>query len=129
MGQLVESMTPANSAAWRLELFAGRAGGATRAAVVSHDGRLLAGKTSHDATASKRVAAIVAGIIDFGGTAAQCVDGGRVKQVVIELPHDMLLVLVPLDQGTHLVVLTGVTDREQLAFDLCLLVEQLNQPA
>src|SRR6266496_3065474 len=63
--ELVGSATPAGSAAWRLELFAGRAGGVTSAAIISSDGRHLAGTTSPEPGAAERVASIAAGVIDL----------------------------------------------------------------
>ena len=110
----------------RLELFVGRTESVIHAAVVSPDGHPVTCTTRLDTDATDELAAITANVVAYTRAAARCLGSTAPKQAITELADDRVLCVVLLGDGTHLAILAATADRERLAFDLCRLVELVN---
>ncbi|AHH99395.1 roadblock/LC7 domain-containing protein [Kutzneria viridogrisea] len=80
--------------------------GAEHSVVVSSDGLLLCTSDPLAADRSAQLAAVVSGLVSLADGASDVIDGGAVRQAVVEMRRGVLL-LVSLGRGARLAVLAG----------------------
>jgi predicted regulator of Ras-like GTPase activity (Roadblock/LC7/MglB family) len=104
--------------------FAERVPGVLRAAVVASDGVLLAVSDRTQPDHLEQLSAITAGLIGLASAAARIFDGGAVTQALVTMARGTL-VIVAIDQGSSLAVLTTATaDLDTVAYETTMLVEE-----
>ena len=104
--------------------FTERVPGVLRAAVVASDGVLLAVSDRTQPDQLEQLSAITAGLISLASAAARIFDGGAVTQALVTMARGTL-VIVAIDQGSSLAVLTTATaDLDTVAYEMTMLVEE-----
>jgi predicted regulator of Ras-like GTPase activity (Roadblock/LC7/MglB family) len=103
-------MPPLNSEAsdfnWLVGNLAKRTPGVAHAMVVSADGLPVAVSERLDRSKADQLAAIASGLASLTQGGARCMDGGLVKQTVVEMDRGLLLVMA-ISDGSCLTVLAG----------------------
>jgi predicted regulator of Ras-like GTPase activity (Roadblock/LC7/MglB family) len=104
--------------------FAERVPGVLRASVVAADGVLLAASDRARPDQLEQLSALTAGLISLAGAAARIFDGGAVTQALVTMARSTL-VIIAIDQGSSLAVLTTATaDLDTVAYEMTMLVEE-----
>jgi predicted regulator of Ras-like GTPase activity (Roadblock/LC7/MglB family) len=104
--------------------FVERVPGVLRASVVASDGVLLAVSDRTRPDQLQQLSALTAGLIGLAGAAARMFDGGAVTQALVTMAHSTL-VIIAIDQGSSLAVLTTATaDLDTVAYETTILVEE-----
>jgi uncharacterized protein len=104
--------------------FVGRVPDVLRAAVVAPDGVLVAVSDRTQPDQLEQLSAIAAGLISLASAAARAFDGGAVTQALITMAR-RTLVIMTIDQGSNLAVLTTATaDLDTVAYEMTMLVEE-----
>ena len=104
--------------------FAERVPGVARAAVVASDGVLVAVSHRTQPDQLVQLSAITAGLISLAGAAARMFDGGAVTQALVSMARGTLVIMA-IDQGSSLAVLTAATaDLDRVAYEMTMLVEE-----
>ena len=104
--------------------FAERVPGVLRAAVVASDGVLLAVSDRTQPNQLEQLSAITAGLISLASATARILHGGAVTQALVTMARGTL-VIVAIDQGSSLAVLTTATaDLDTVAYETTMLVEE-----
>src|SRR6266536_3615170 len=104
--------------------FAERVADVLRAAVVASDGVLVAVSDRAQPDQLEQLSAITAGLISLASAAARIFDGGAVTQALVTMARGTL-VIIAIDQGSSLAVLTTATaDLDTVAYEMTMLVEE-----
>ena len=104
--------------------FAERVPGVLRATVVASDGVLLAVSGRAEPDQLEQLSAITAGLMSLASAAARVFDGGAVTQALVTMARSTL-VIVAIDQGSSLAVLTTATaDLDTVVYEMTMLVEE-----
>src|SRR5437763_11245785 len=107
-----------------LTVFAERVPGVLRATVVASDGVLLAVSGRAEPDQLVQLSAITAGLMSLASAAAVVFDGGAVTQALVTMARSTL-VIVAIDQGSSLAVLTTATaDLDTVVYEMTMLVEE-----
>jgi predicted regulator of Ras-like GTPase activity (Roadblock/LC7/MglB family) len=104
--------------------FAERVPDVLRAAVVASDGVLVAVSDRAQPDQLEQLSAITAGLIALASAAARIFDGGAVIQALVTMARGTLVIMA-IDQGSSLAVLTNATaDLDTVAYEMTMLVEE-----
>ena len=107
---------------WLVDNFAKRTPGVAHAMVVSADGLPVAVSERLDRPKADQLAAIASGLASLTQGGARCIDGGLVKQTVVEMNRGLLLVMA-ISDGSCLTVLAGSScDVRVVAYEMTVLV-------
>ena len=107
---------------WLLGNFAKRTPGVAHAMVVSADGLPVAVSERLDRGRADQVAAIASGLASLTQGAARCIDGGLVKQTVVEMGRGLLVVMSISDGSCLTVLAASPCDVGVIAYEMALLV-------
>jgi uncharacterized protein len=109
---------------WLVGNLANRAPGVTHAMVVSADGLPVAVSQRLDRPKADQLAAIASGLASLTQGGARCIDGGLVKQTVVEMDRGLLVVMA-ISDGSCLTVLAGSScDAGVVAYEMTMLVSR-----
>jgi uncharacterized protein len=112
----------ANDFNWLVGNFAKRTPGVAHAMVVSADGLPVAVSDRLDRPKADQLAAIASGLASLTQGGARCMDGGLVKQTVVEMDRGLLVVMA-LGEGSCLTVLAASScDVGVVAYEMTVLV-------
>jgi predicted regulator of Ras-like GTPase activity (Roadblock/LC7/MglB family) len=112
----------ARDLSWLVGNFAKRTPGIAHAMVVSADGLPVAVSQRLDRPKADQLAAIASGLASLTQGGARCIDGGLVKQTVVEMDK-RLLVVMAISDGSCLTVLAGSScDVGVVAYEMTVLV-------
>jgi uncharacterized protein len=109
---------------WLVDNLAKRTPGVAHAMVVSADGLPVAVSERLDRPKADQLAAIASGLASLTQGGARCIDGGLVKQTVVEMNRGLLLVMA-ISDGSCLTVLVGSScDVGLVAYEMTMLVSR-----
>jgi predicted regulator of Ras-like GTPase activity (Roadblock/LC7/MglB family) len=109
---------------WLVGNLARRTPGVAHAMVVSADGLPVAVSERLDRSKADQLAAIASGLASLTQGGARCMDGGLVKQTVVEMNRGLLLVMA-ISDGSCLTVLAGSPcDVGVVAYEMTMLVSR-----
>jgi predicted regulator of Ras-like GTPase activity (Roadblock/LC7/MglB family) len=109
---------------WLVGNLATRTPGVAHAMVVSADGLPVAVSERLDRSKADQLAAIASGLASLTQGGARCIDGGLVKQTVVEMNRGLLLVMA-ISDGSCLTVLAGSScDVGVVAYEMTMLVSR-----
>jgi uncharacterized protein len=109
---------------WLVDNLANRTPGVAHAMVVSADGLPVAVSERLDRAKADQLAAIASGLASLTQGGARCIDGGLVKQTVVEMNRGLLLVMA-ISDGSCLTVLVGSScDVGVVAYEMTMLVSR-----
>jgi uncharacterized protein len=109
---------------WLVDNLANRTPGVAHAMVVSADGLPVAVSERLDRPKADQLAAIASGLASLTQGGARCIDGGLVKQTVVEMDRGLLLVMA-ISDGSCLTVLAGSPcDVGVVAYEMTMLVSR-----
>ena len=112
---------------WLVGNFADRTPGVAHALVVSADGLPVAVSQLLDRAKADQLAAIACGLASLTQGGARCMDGGLVKQTVVEM-HRGLLVVMAISDGSCLAVLAASScDVSVVAYEMTVLVSRTGE--
>jgi predicted regulator of Ras-like GTPase activity (Roadblock/LC7/MglB family) len=112
----------ASDFSWLVDNFANRTPGVAHAMVVSADGLPVAVSERLDRPKADQLAAIACGLASLTQGSARCIDGGLVKQTVVEMDRGLLVVMA-ISDGSCLTVLAASTcDVGVVAYEMTVLV-------
>lgn len=119
---------PANSVRdldWLMTNFAHRVPSVAHAIVVSSDGLPMARSEAFPADRAEQLASVTSGVTSLTQGAARLIDGGTVKQTVVDMEQGLMIVMA-ISDGSSLAVLVG-DDAEMglVAYEMSLLVVQV----
>jgi predicted regulator of Ras-like GTPase activity (Roadblock/LC7/MglB family) len=121
MSQLSSEASDLN---WLVGNLARRTPGVAHAMVVSADGLPVAVSERLDRPKADQLAAIASGLASLTQGGARCIDGGLVKQTVVEMDRGLLLVMA-ISDGSCLTVLAGSPcDVGVVAYEMTMLVSR-----
>ena len=116
--------TEASNFSWLVGNFANRTPGVAHAMVVSADGLPVAVSDRLDRSKADQLAAIASGLASLTQGGARAMDGGLVKQTVVDMNRGLLLVMA-ISDGSCLTVLAGSScDVAMVAYEMTLLVSR-----
>jgi uncharacterized protein len=107
---------------WLIGKFTRSTPGVAHAMVVSADGLPIAVSERLDRGQADQVAAIASGLASLTQGAARCIDGGLVRQTVVEMGRGMLLVMSISDGSCLTVLAASPCDVGVVAYEMALLV-------
>ena len=114
----------ASDFSWLVDNFANRTPGVAHAMVVSADGLPLAVSDRLDRPKADQLAAIASGLASLTQGGARCIEGGLVKQTVVEMDRGLLVVMA-ISDGSCLTVLAGsACDVGVVAYEMTVLVSR-----
>jgi hypothetical protein len=114
--------TEASDFSWLVGNFANRTPGVAHAMVVSADGLPVAVSERLDRPKADQLAAIASGLASLTQGGAHCIQGGLVKQTVVEMDQGLLVVMA-ISDGSCLTVLAGSSyDVGVVAYEMTVLV-------
>jgi predicted regulator of Ras-like GTPase activity (Roadblock/LC7/MglB family) len=109
---------------WLVDNLAKRTPGVAHAMVVSADGLPVAVSERLDRPKADQLAAIASGLASLTQGGARCIEGGLVKQTVVEMNRGLLLVMA-ISDGSCLTVLVGTScDVGVVAYEMTMLVSR-----
>jgi uncharacterized protein len=109
---------------WLVGNLANRTPGVTHAMVVSADGLPVAVSQRLDRPKADQLAAVASGLASLTQGGARCIDGGLVKQTVVEMDRGLLVVMA-ISDGSCLAVLAGSScDAGVVAYEMTMLVSR-----
>jgi predicted regulator of Ras-like GTPase activity (Roadblock/LC7/MglB family) len=109
---------------WLVDNLAKHTPGVAHAMVVSADGLPVAVSERLDRPKADQLAAIASGLASLTQGGARCIDGGLVKQTVVEMNRGLLLVMA-ISDGSCLTVLVGSScDVGLVAYEMTMLVSR-----
>src|ERR671918_1329650 len=112
---------------WLVGNFAKATPGVAHAMVVSADGLPVAVSERLDRPKADQLAAIASGLASLTQGGARCMDGGLVKQTVVEMHRGLLLVMA-ISDGSCLAVLAGSScDVSVVAYEMTVLVSRTGE--
>jgi uncharacterized protein len=107
---------------WLIGKFTKNTPGVAHAMVVSADGLPIAVSERLDRGRADQVAAIASGLASLTQGAARCIDGGLVKQTVVEMGRGLLVVMSISDGSCLTVLAASPSDVGVIAYEMALLV-------
>ena len=109
---------------WLVGNLANRTPGVAHAMVVSADGLPVAVSDRLDRPQADQLAAIACGLASLTQGGARCMDGGLVRQTVVEMRRGLLLVMA-ISDGSCLAVLAGAScDVGVVVYEMTMLVSR-----
>jgi predicted regulator of Ras-like GTPase activity (Roadblock/LC7/MglB family) len=109
---------------WLVGNFANHTPGVVHAMVVSADGLPVAVSERLDRPKADQLAAIASGLASLTKGGSRCIEGGLVKQTVVEMDRGLLVVMA-ISDGSCLSVLAGsACDVGMVAYEMTLLVSR-----
>src|ERR687896_1412664 len=109
---------------WLVANFAKATPGVAHAMVVSADGLPVAVSEHLDRPKADQLAAIASGLASLTQGGARCMDGGLVRQTVVEMSRGLLLVMA-ISDGSCLAVLAGSScDVGVVVYEMTMLVSR-----
>jgi predicted regulator of Ras-like GTPase activity (Roadblock/LC7/MglB family) len=114
--------TEASDLNWLVGNFAQRTPGVAHAMVVSADGLPLAVSDRLDRPRADQLAAIACGLVSLTLGGARCIDGGLVKQTVVEMDKGLLVVMAISDGSCLTVLAASSCDVGVVAYEMTVLV-------
>jgi uncharacterized protein len=116
--------TEASDFNWLVGNFAKNTPGVAHAMVVSADGLPVAASDRLDRPKADQLAAIASGLASLTQGGARCIDGGLVKQAVVEMDRGLLVVMA-ISEGSCLTVLAAsACDVGVVAYEMTVLVDR-----
>jgi predicted regulator of Ras-like GTPase activity (Roadblock/LC7/MglB family) len=112
----------ARELSWLIGKFTKNTPGVAHAMVVSADGLAVAVSERLDRGRADQVAAIASGLASLTQGAARCIDGGLVKQTVVEMGRGLLVVMSISDGSCLTVLAASPCDVGVIAYEMALLV-------
>jgi len=109
---------------WLLDNFGQTVPGVRQTVVVSADGLLMTLSTGLDRTTADQLAAIVAGLSSLTRGAARLLQGGQVRQSVVELDGAFLILMTISDGSVLAVVADPGCDVGIVGYEMALLVSR-----
>lgn len=109
---------------WLLDNFVATVPGARHILVVSADGLLMAMSQELDRTSGDQLAAIVAGLSSLTRGAARQLRAGEVRQAVVEMDEEFLLVMSISDGSVLSVAADSTCDVGVIGYEMALLVSR-----
>jgi predicted regulator of Ras-like GTPase activity (Roadblock/LC7/MglB family) len=105
--------------------FATRVPSVAHAIVVSSDGLPMARSEGFPSDRAEQLASVTSGVTSLTAGAARLIDGGAVKQTVVDMEQGLMIVMT-ISDGSSLAVLVG-DDAEMglVAYEMSLLVVQV----
>jgi uncharacterized protein len=116
--------TEASDFSWLVGNFARRTPGVAHAMVVSADGLPLAVSDRLDRPKADQLAAIASGLAGLTQGGASCIDGGPVKQTVVEMDQGFLVVMAISDGSCLIVLAAAACDVGVVAYEMTVLVNR-----
>jgi uncharacterized protein len=107
---------------WLIGKFTKNTPGVAHAMVVSADGLPVAVSERLDRGRADQVAAIASGLASLTQGAARCIDGGLVKQTVVEMGRGLLVVMSISDGSCLTVLAASPCDVGVIAYEMALRV-------
>jgi uncharacterized protein len=109
---------------WLVGNFANRTPGVAHAMVVSADGLPVAVSERLDRPKADQLAAIACGLSSLTQGSARCIDGGLVKQTVVEMDQGLLVVMAISDGSCLTVLASSSCDVGVVAYEMTVLVDR-----
>lgn len=116
--------TEAANFSWLLDNFVRTVPGVSHTLVVSADGLLMSMSDQLDRTQGDQLAAIVSGITSLTRGAARELDGGEVRQAIVEMDNIFLLSMAVSDGSVLAVVAEVGCDVGLIGYEMALLVSR-----
>ncbi|HEV2929086.1 MAG TPA: roadblock/LC7 domain-containing protein [Propionibacteriaceae bacterium] len=114
--------TEASDLNWLVGNFVQRTPGVAHAMVVSADGLPVAVSDRLDRPKADQLAAIACGLVSLTLGGARCIDGGLVKQTVVEMDKGLLVVMAISDGSCLTVLAASSCDVGVVAYEMTVLV-------
>jgi uncharacterized protein len=114
----------ASDFSWLVDNFANHTPGVAHAMVVSADGLPVAVSDRLDRPKADQLAAIACGLASLTQGGARCMDGGLVKQTVVEMARGLLVVMAISDGSCLTVLAASACDVGMVAYEMTLLVSR-----
>ena len=114
----------ASDFSWLVGNFARRTPGVAHAMVVSADGLPLAVSDRLDRPKADQLATIASGLAGLTQGGASCIDGGSVKQTVVEIDQGFLVVMAISDGSCLIVLASSSCDVGVVAYEMTVLVNR-----
>ena len=119
--------TEAANFSWLLDNFVKSVPDVRHTLVVSADGLLMAMSDELDRTSGDQLAAIVSGMSSLTRGAARQLDGGEVRQAIVEM-DTLFMFLMSVSDGSVLSVVADATcDIGLIGYEMTLLVDRVGQ--
>jgi uncharacterized protein len=117
----------ASDFSWLVGNLASRTPGVAHALVVSADGLPVVASERLDRPKADQLAAIASGLASLTQGGARCMDGGVVRQTVVEMDRGLLVVMA-ISDGSCLAVLAGsACDVGVVAYEMTVLVSRTGE--
>jgi uncharacterized protein len=110
---------------WLIGTFARHTPAVAHAMVISADGLPVAVSDRLDRANADQLAAIASGLASLTQGAARCINGGRVKQLVVEMDRGLLLVMSISDGSCLAVLAASGCDVGVVAYQMAVLVTRV----
>jgi predicted regulator of Ras-like GTPase activity (Roadblock/LC7/MglB family) len=121
---MAQLSTEASDFNWLVDNFANRTPGVAHAMVVSADGLPIAVSERLDRPKADQLAAIASGLASLTQGSARCIDGGLVKQTVVEMDRGLLVVMAISDGSCLTVLAASSCDVGVVAYEMTVLVSR-----
>lgn len=112
---------------WLVNSFVERLPGATGAVAVSSDGLVFAMSDQLGRDSADQLAAATSALASLAAGTAQCIDTGRVSQVIVEMDRGYLFVTAISDGSALAVVCEPTCDIGLVGYEMSLLVARIGQ--
>ena len=112
---------------WLVGNFANRTPGVAHAIVVSADGLPVAVSDLLDRPKADQLAAIASGLASLTQGGARCMEGGLVKQTVVEMDRGLLVVMAISDGSCLAVLAASSCDVGVVAYEMTVLVNRTGE--
>jgi len=124
---MAQLSSEASEFSWLVGKFASRTPGVAHALVVSADGLPVAASGRLDRPKADQLAAIACGLASLTQSGARLIEGGLVKQTVVEMDRGLLVVMA-ISDGSCLAVLAGSScDVGVVAYEMTVLVSRTGE--
>ena len=117
----------ASDFSWLVGNFASRTPGVAHALVVSADGLPVAASDRLDRPKADQLAAIACGLASLTQGGARCMDGGLVKQTVVEMDRGLLVVMAISDGSCLAVLAASACDVGGVGYEMATLVTRAGE--
>jgi predicted regulator of Ras-like GTPase activity (Roadblock/LC7/MglB family) len=119
--------TEAGDFNWLVGSFANRTPGVAHALVVSADGLPVAVAERLDRPTADQLAAVASGLASLTQGGARCMEGGLVKQTVVEMDRGLLVVMAISDGSCLAVLAASSCDVGVVAYEMTVLVNRTGE--
>ena len=119
--------TEASDFSWLVDNLANRTPGVAHALVVSADGLPVAVSERLDRPKADQLAAIASGLASLTQGGARCMEGGLVKQTVVEMDRGLLVVMAISDGSCLAVLAASSCDVGVVAYEMTVLVNRTGE--